>query len=128
MNEIQKAEIRKLHKECRREGAPEVTPEDAVPLETLEARSKAARVAAEFFSQKFNEHPGGVYYAWSRMISRNSYTIDPKEPVPDSADVEKTQLKIEWFRHSIECRKLRECSFRVREREGNVAASAARSS
>ncbi len=47
---------------------------------------------AEAAVSAFRAHPGGRLHAWFRLMSRNSYTIDPRRPEPDDLDEEKEAL------------------------------------
>lgn len=40
----------------------------------------------------YKNHAGGRWYAWKRQLSRNTYTIDPREPEKDAWDKEKDAL------------------------------------
>ncbi len=42
--------------------------------------------------QAFRAHWGGRLHAWFRLMSRNSYTIDPRKPEADERDEEKDAL------------------------------------
>jgi hypothetical protein len=48
--------------------------------------------AASAAVEAYRAHEGGSWFAWGRMIRRNSYTIDPAEPRPDDLDEEKQRL------------------------------------
>jgi hypothetical protein len=48
--------------------------------------------AASAAVEAYRAHEGGAWFAWGRMIRRNSYTIDPAEPRPDHLDEEKQRI------------------------------------
>lgn len=59
----------------------------------LTAGELAAIAAAEAAVRAAKAHPGGRLYGWGRRKARNTYTINPRRPEPDSDDLEKSRLQ-----------------------------------
>ena len=52
----------------------------------------ASYAVAEVAHNAANAHPGGKHHAWQRMMMRNTYTVEPREPAKDGDDIEKNRL------------------------------------
>ena len=50
-------------------------------------------MAADEAVKEFRAHQGGQLAGWERVMSRSTFTIDPRRPSPDHRDEERALLK-----------------------------------
>lgn len=59
----------------------------------LTTEELSAIAAADSAVRAAKAHPGGRLHGWGRRKARNSYTVSPRRPEPDEADLEKARLQ-----------------------------------